>query len=798
MVFNFQNQEVADLNRRTTVRRSLTAYMAYHSGYLQEYGLGAHYVDTRSIQAIHEYVEIENISHDRAMSCTSFNHYFSHIGIEAICMDHHVLERAIHLPPVGSSDTANFPAPLTVQIGQAGAPGSEVVTFTDYADFHQAYRRLSFCIAHYPEIVLDDIKFEMWTTFGPRINSDMRLRLEGEAFVPPEVRMTGINETMTINEVLCSQHHDGRLVQVVGQVLEMGDARKRAIRIAWKCQAPTCGMLTYRIVDPFEDAETKPKECHYCQAGTTADSPKAEFVQDGAPNTTFITFQRLMIRQTDTQMTTPPQLLVEVRGSHVHAMNQGEDVAITGIFRTIVDKSGGKNERLPLLYGTDLTRTSQDSVVEVTDGERHLLAEWKEQNGFDSVMQSLTNATASHVIGHTREKQAILLQAVGSYRNLPDGKRPFVHIMFIGDPGTAKSQLLGFAVDAIHPGSKIATGARSSIAGLVGGKSENQRLLGSSTTTLSPGMLALIPPGGIAGIDELHALGDKNVFTALNDAMETGRVSVQMQMKGTIRTPTPVLGCSNPKGGDNTRFDLYSGTPLMEQAGLPTAFVSRFDLIFVFLDIVDEGKDKSVFGGMTRSMNRSTNDPNAAFPIPDGYRKYLQMCREVTPAEQIFSDATTEHMEKIFVAARQNRVGGATVNFRWGAALLRLSCAVARLDLSQTVEIRHVDFAHEILAESLTTKEPNMVQEAGTGLGVTQTKVMEEIQRLLTDWATIELGERDYGPKKDAYAYVAKHWGLDAADYPCPNERDFDSFISTLKAQNIVESKGSNIGIKGL
>ena len=91
-----------------------------------------------------------------------------------------------------------------------------------------------------------------------------------------------------------------------------------------------------------------------------------------------------------------------------------------------------------------------------------------------------------------------------------------------------------------------------------------------------------------------------------------------------------------------------------------------------------------------------------------------------------------------------------------------------------------------------------MVQEAGTGLGQTQTKVMDEIFRLLEDWATIELGEKDFGPKKDAYAYVAKHWALDAADYPCPPEKDFDTFLASMQKQNMVERKGQNLGIKGL
>ena len=148
-----------------------------------------------------------------------------------------------------------------------------------------------------------------------------------------------------------------------------------------------------------------------------------------------------MLRQTDTQMTTPPQILVEVRGSQVNSMNQGEDVAITGVFRTIEDRNGTKVERMPLLYGTDLTRTSLDSTVVVTDSERAMLEAWKEEHGFEQVMEYLTAATASHVIGHTTEKTALLIQAVGSYRNLPDDKRPFIHVLLVGDPGTAKSEL---------------------------------------------------------------------------------------------------------------------------------------------------------------------------------------------------------------------------------------------------------------------------------------------------------------------------------------------------------------------
>ncbi|MAK20590.1 MAG: hypothetical protein CMA05_04680 [Euryarchaeota archaeon] len=799
MVFNYQQQAIDPMSRKERTRRAVTAFMAYHSGYLEPHGMSREVIDSRANQSIGEYVNSENIPRQRAISCLHFDSYFSESGVEAICMDRHVLQRALHLPHPNSSDVINFPSPLTITVGQAGTPTSYTVTFADYSDFRQAYTELGLCISTMPNEVIERFTPDTWQTFGPLINADMGLRLtiDSSSFAPPEMRMSGQEEEMSINDLLCSTQQDGKLVKIIGQVLELGDARKRAIKIAWKCKVNSCGGLTDTYPDYFEDSEIKPDVCTHCGAGNQG-APKTAWVQDGAPNSSFVTFQRLMLRQTNTQMTTPPTLLVEVRGSHVHAMNQGEDVVITGIFGTHLDRNGGRNERMCILHATDLTRTSQDAVVEVTPSERHALTAWKEEKTFEEVMEALTDATASHVIGHTREKQALLLQAVGGFQDLPDSKRPFVHIMFIGDPGTAKSQLLHFAIDEMHPGSKMATGARASIPGLIGGKSENQRLLGSSQTTLSPGMLALIPPGAIAGIDELHAMGDQNVFTALNDAMETGQVSVQMQMKGTIQTRTPLLTCSNPKGGEMSRFDLYSGIPLMEQARLPTSFVSRFDLIFVFLDVVDEDKDGAIIVGMASSMNSSAVDPNQAFPVEDGYRKYLQVCRDVSASDQLFDAEAIDHFRQLFVKTRQNRVNGATVNFRWGAALQRLACAGARLDLSSTVRKEHIDYAHAILAESLTTKEPNMVNESGTGLGSSQTKVMDEILRLLEDWSIMELGEKDFGDKKDAHAYVKKFWELEHADFPCPEMRDFDSFLTTLHKQNKVERKGKNLSVKGL
>jgi DNA replicative helicase MCM subunit Mcm2 (Cdc46/Mcm family) len=790
MVFTFQGHDNGEssilehYSRKDRVRRALTAFMAYQSGYLSQYGLSISAINSRVDETEQQF--FSDIPAPRRVALRPFDTQFGLTEKEVIRIDAEVLRRGHHIPPINSQVVQQFPAPLTILVNE-GSPQAFSEQYTDYADFHHwLTNEMAFVVEGYPEVLTDCMK-QMWRTFGVLINDNMRVRLIGEAFIPPDVFLSGNVPELSINDVLSTSAYDGRLVTITGQVLEMGDVRKRPIRIAWKCMVGNCGMLSFTTPDPFEDENKKPDECSICQAGNSDSTIKASFVQDGAPNTTFITYQRLMARQTDTQMTTPPQMLMELRGLQVFSVNQGEDVAMTGIFRTVSDpRSGNKMERIPLLFVTDVRTTSRDSVVEVTEVEELALRAWKEEHDFEEIIEMMTRATAPRVIGHRAAKQALILQAVGGYAGLSDGKRKFIHLLFMGDPGTAKTELKKFAL-SIHPASKEATGARTSIVGLIGGKSENQRLLGSSTTTLSPGMLALIPDGAIAAVDELHALGDPRIFSMLNDAMESGVVSVQMQMKGTIRTPTPVLGLANPMRGDNTKFDLTSGEPLLDQSGLPVSFASRFDVIICFLDRVDEARDEAIINGMLNSVNNTLNNPNAVFPITDGYNKYLQLSRQVAPQDQPLSEDAVKKISKIFIKARQGSAGGATVNFRWGAALARLACAAARLDLSSQVQTRHVDFAHKVLSESLTTTDPDMVVEGGSGLSTLQTERYEYFKVQVDEYflsRNSAIGDRD-----GLHEFVRTKWDKDPVDMPKPSNVEMDLHLDRWAKESIAGVK---------
>ena len=791
MTFAFQTPDVGiheHYSRRDRVRRALTAFMAFQSGYLAQHGISVAVINSRVDETEEQF--FSDIPAPRRVALRPFDTQFGLTECEAIRIDGEILRRGNHIPPVNSEVVQNFPAPFTIIVNE-NSPKAFSEQYADYEDFrHWLTNEMAYVVESYPEVLTDWMK-NMWRTFGVIINEDMRLRLIGEAFIPPDVFISSDVPEISINEALSTSSYDGRLVTITGQVLEMGDVRKRPIRIAWKCMIENCGYLSYTTPDPFEDENKPPECCSQCQAGSAESNSKASFVQDGAPNTTFITYQRLMARQTDTQMTTPPQMLMELRGMQVFSVNQGEDVAMTGIFRTVCDpRSGNKMERIPLLFITDVRTTSRDTVVEVTEVEELALRAWKEEYDFGELVKLMTRATAPRVMGHLGAKQSLILQAIGGYSGLSDGKRKFIHVLFMGDPGTAKTELKKFAL-SIHPASKEATGARTSIVGLIGGKSENQRLLGSSTTTLSPGMLALIPDGAIAAVDELHALGDARIFSMLNDAMESGIVSVQMQMKGTIRTPTPVLGLANPMRGDNTKFDTTSSEPLLDQSGLPVSFASRFDVIICFLDKPDVTRDNAIINLMLNSVNNTLNNPYAVFPISDGYNKYLQLCRQVTPEDQPLSEEAVEKISKIFVKARNINSGGATVNFRWGAALTRLACAAAKLDLSGIVLERHVDFAHQVLNESLTTTDPDMVIEGGSGLSKGQTKRYEDFKFHVDEY--FKSRKTAVGDRDGLYAFVKEHWKGDPVDNPVPTKSDMALWLERWEVES---EPGVKIGTK--
>jgi replicative DNA helicase Mcm len=286
----------------------------------------------------------------------------------------------------------------------------------------------------------------------------------------------------------------------------------------------------------------------------------------------------------------------------------------------------------------------------------------------------LIRSVAPAIHGYETQKEAILLLSVGSPRRvLPDGTtiRGDINILMVGDPGTAKSELLKYAA-RIAPRGLYTSGRGSTAAGLTAAVVREK----SGMMMLEAGAVVLADQG-LACIDEFDKMRpeDRN---ALHECMEQQTVSVAKGgIVATLNARTSVLAALNPVLG---KYDPYRN--ITENVTLPIPLLTRFDLIFAMRDVPDRVRDEALAKHVMEIHRRG--DYATAPPFDHEFlKKYLTYCKKVTPI------LTKEAEEKIIEFYLQMRSTGSesmiTVTPRQLEALVRLAAARARVLLRDKV-----------------------------------------------------------------------------------------------------------------
>jgi|Deesub1362A_J573_1020465.scaffolds.fasta_scaffold00099_76 replicative DNA helicase Mcm len=582
-------------------------------------------------------------------------------------------------------------------------------------------------------------------------------------------RFTNIPITKRILIRDLRSEHVSKFISIEGIVRKVTEVRPKIVKAAFMCGV--CGNEIELEQD--ESIIKQPYECKNCQSrGKFILLPEKSECVDS---------QRIRIQEYPENLRggeQPQTIDVYLEGDLTGMINPGDRVIINGVVRAKPRNVAGKKiAHMDIhLEGNSLEILQQEyEEFEITDEDIKKILELGED---PEIYQKITSSIAPVIYGYDLIKLAIALQLFGGVpKKLPDGTeiRGDIHILLVGDPGVAKSQMLRY-VHRVAPRSVYTTGKGTTSAGLTATATRDEI---DGRWTLEAGALVLADKG-VALVDEIDKMRAED-RSALHEAMEQQTISVaKAGINAMLRSRCALLGAANPKYG---RFDMYS--PIAEQIDLSPTLLSRFDLIFVMTDEPDTEKDRLLATHILdthelgEKLEMIKNLVSADFKRgaieeeikkiepaidPELLRKYIAYSKRT-----VFPILTRDAKDRIidfYLSLRSRAKDSAVpVTARQLEALVRLAEASARLRLSDKVTVEDVDRVIEIVRKSLEQIALNPetgeidIDYAMTGTSKTQR------DRIITIKKIIETLEADYqkGAPEELIIQKAEEGGIPPA-----------------------------------
>lgn len=490
--------------------------------------------------------------------------------------------------------------------------------------------------------------------------------------------------------------HIGKLLAIDGLVRTATEVRPKIISAAFQCAR--CGFTFFKeqTGNKFEDQNLKCMN-QACDRGGPFKLLLAQ--------SKFVDAQKIRVQESpeDLRGGAQPQTLdVELEDDLAGRIFPGDRVIVNGILKSYQRSTPqqGKSTYFDLFHkGISVEMTEQEfEEIEIDPEEEKLIME---MSCDPEIYEKIRGSIAPSIYGYDDVKEALALQLVSGFeKHLPDGARirGDIHILLVGDPGIAKSQLLRYMIK-ISPRGIYTSGKSSTSAGLTATAVKDE--LGDGRWTIEAGALVLADKG-IAAIDEMDKM-DNDDKSALHEAMEQQTISVaKAGVMATLKSRCSLLAAANPKLG---RFDKYE--PIAPQINLTPALMSRFDLIFVLTDDPDTKRDSAIAQHILKSnyagelatqaawnQDISQEDIDNALVVikpvldPELLRKYVAYARKnIFPT---LSEEAKEYFLKYYVGLRsqgQDSNKPVPVTARQLEALIRLGEASARLRLSGKVTL---------------------------------------------------------------------------------------------------------------
>ena len=478
----------------------------------------------------------------------------------------------------------------------------------------------------------------------------------------------------------------GNLVMVEGIVVRSSPVRPMVMLGAFKCKR--CG-----TVIPVSQSGLFLKAPFACSSPDCGSKGPFDFVQE---ESTFIDSQDLRLQERPEDL--PPGQLPRtlgiklVGGEIVDVARPGDHVSVVGITRATAPTMPGVGKLRTFTLHIDansievLGKEPETSMPSPEEEEQILeLAKdpW--------IHRKIVSSIAPSIYGYDHIKEAIMYILFGGVaKTLPDiSIRGEMNALLVGDPGTAKSQLLQY-VARIAPRGLYTSGRGTTAAGLTAAVIREK----GGGMSLEAGALVLADKG-IACIDEMDKMRPED-RVAIHEAMEQHTVSVAKGgIVATLNARTAIIAAANPALG---RYEPHR--TVAENISLPVTILSRFDLIFVLRDVPNKETDSKMSEHILGLHKKGLTSVETSISA-ELLRKYISYAKSVRP---VLGDEALRRLNDFYLAMRSaSEAEGSPVAItaRQLESLVRTAEARARAALRKEVTAEDAEAAVAIMKRSL-------------------------------------------------------------------------------------------------
>ncbi|CAK7268744.1 MCM DNA helicase complex subunit [Sporothrix epigloea] len=589
-------------------------------------------------------------------------------------------------------------------LGEINAESLEV----SYDHLSSAKAILAYFLANAPTEMLklfDDVAMDVVLLHYPdyeRIHSEIH------------VRIFDLPVHYTLRQL--RQSHLNCLVRVSGVVTRRSGVFPQLKYVKFDCSK--CGVT----LGPFQQEANVEVKINYCQSCQS----RGPFTLN-SEKTVYRNYQKLTLQESPGTVPAgrlPRHREVILLWDLIDKAKPGEEIEVTGTYLNNYDAQLNNRNGFPV-FATILEANNVVKAHDQLAGFR--MTEEDEQairklSRDPQIVDKIVQSMAPSIYGHNDIKTAIALSLFGGVAKIRKGAhhvRGDINVLLLGDPGTAKSQVLKYVEKTAHR-AVFATGQGASAVGLTASVRRDPL---TSEWTLEGGALVLADKGTCL-IDEFDKMNDQD-RTSIHEAMEQQTISISKAgIVTTLQARCGIIAAANPIGS------RYNATiPFSANVELTEPILSRFDILCVVRDTVDPEEDERLAKFIVNSHSRShpvlelepvqtealqddqTQDTNqasatSANTTPDSQipqdllRKYILYARERCSPKLYNMDE--DKVARLFADMRRESLatGAYPITVRHLEAIIRISEAFCRMRLSDYCSAQDVDRAIAVTVES--------------------------------------------------------------------------------------------------